>query len=86
VGALAGIRDGDRPADAGIAPGDERDPVGAYPRPPFPGAQQQPRPGLTGPMDPAPDHGEESYVGARPMPESPPVTSAILSVSRPLPT
>ncbi|KMO22119.1 SDR family oxidoreductase [Methylobacterium platani] len=39
------------------------DPRAAYPRPPFPGAQQQPRPGLTGPMDPAPDHGEESYVG-----------------------
>src|ERR1700712_4908980 len=30
---------------------------------PFPGDQQQPAPGLTSKMTPAPDHGEESYVG-----------------------
>lgn len=29
----------------------------------FPGDQQQPRPGLTSKMTPAPDHGEDSYVG-----------------------
>lgn len=34
-----------------------------FPRPPFP-AQQQSVPGKTGQMDPAPDHGEESYVGS----------------------
>ena len=39
------------------------DPREAGPRPPFPGHQQQERPGLTGPMDPPPDHGEASYVG-----------------------
>ncbi|MGN7127680.1 SDR family oxidoreductase [Methylorubrum thiocyanatum] len=32
-------------------------------RPPFPGEQQQERPGLTSLMTPAPDHGETSYVG-----------------------
>ena len=30
---------------------------------PYPGDQQQPAPGLTSKMDPAPDHGEDSYVG-----------------------
>ncbi|MDP4022428.1 SDR family oxidoreductase [Methylobacterium sp. NEAU 140] len=35
----------------------------AGPRPPFPGDQQQPRPGLTSKMTPRPDHGEDSYVG-----------------------
>ena len=30
---------------------------------PFPGNQQQPAPGLTSKMVPAPDHGEDSYVG-----------------------
>lgn len=39
------------------------DPREAGPRPPFPGDQQQARPGLTGTMRPAPDHGETSYVG-----------------------
>lgn len=39
------------------------DPRYAGPRPPFPGDQQQERPGLTSKMTPAPDHGEESYVG-----------------------
>lgn len=39
------------------------DPRNAGPRPPFPGDQQQERPGLTSKMDPAPDHGEDSYVG-----------------------
>jgi len=39
------------------------DPRRAGAQPPFPGDQQQPRPGLTSKMTPAPDHGEESYVG-----------------------
>ncbi|MGU3538022.1 SDR family oxidoreductase [Methylobacterium sp. A54F] len=39
------------------------DPREAGPKPPFPGDQQQPRPGLTSKMTPAPDHGEDSYVG-----------------------
>ncbi|KQP72806.1 NAD(P)-dependent oxidoreductase [Methylobacterium sp. Leaf113] len=39
------------------------DPRDAGPRPPFPGDQQQERPGLSSRMDPAPDHGETSYVG-----------------------
>ncbi|KQT58108.1 NAD(P)-dependent oxidoreductase [Methylobacterium sp. Leaf456] len=39
------------------------DPREAGPRPPFPGQQQQERPGLTSKMTPAPDHGETSYVG-----------------------
>ncbi|KQP61177.1 SDR family oxidoreductase [Methylobacterium sp. Leaf108] len=39
------------------------DPRDAGPRPPFPGDQQQERPGLTSRMTPAPDHGEDSYVG-----------------------
>ena len=39
------------------------DPREAGPRPPYPGDQQQPRPGLTSKMTPRPDHGEESYVG-----------------------
>ncbi len=39
------------------------DPRHAGPRPPYPGDQQQPRPGLSSKMTPAPDHGEESYVG-----------------------
>jgi NAD(P)-dependent dehydrogenase (short-subunit alcohol dehydrogenase family) len=34
-----------------------------YPNPPFPN-QKQPMPGLTGKMDPIPDHGEASYVGS----------------------
>jgi len=43
---------------------DPRDPAGAYPRPPYP-RQEQPWPGLACRMDPPPDHGETSYVGAR---------------------
>lgn len=39
------------------------DPREAGARPPFPGEQQQKRPGLTSKMIPAPDHGETSYVG-----------------------
>ena len=39
------------------------DPRTAYPQPAFPGDQQQPAPGLTSKMSPAPDHGEQSYVG-----------------------
>ncbi len=35
----------------------------AYPKPPFP-KQQQAMPGLTGRMDPIPDHGEASYKGS----------------------
>ncbi|MCJ2080305.1 SDR family oxidoreductase [Methylobacterium sp. J-090] len=39
------------------------DPRTTGPRPPFPGDQQQERPGLTSKMTPAPDHGEDSYIG-----------------------
>jgi len=39
------------------------DPTTKYPQPPFK-RQFQPFPGLAGKMDPVPDHGEESYVGA----------------------
>lgn len=39
------------------------DPREAGPRPPDPGKQRQPRPGLTSKMTPLPDHGEASYVG-----------------------
>jgi hypothetical protein len=34
-----------------------------HPSPPFP-KQQQPMPGHTGAMHPAPDHGEKSYRGS----------------------
>jgi len=34
-----------------------------YPKPPFP-KQKQPMPGVTGKMDPVPDHGEQSYKGS----------------------
>ncbi|MFF8882869.1 SDR family oxidoreductase [Streptomyces flaveolus] len=37
-------------------------PAEQYPQPDFP-AQDQPHPGWSGPMDPPPDHGEESYRG-----------------------
>ncbi len=40
-----------------------QDPRTSEPQPPFPGEQQQPRPGLSSKMTPAPDHGEDSYVG-----------------------
>ncbi|MFF8369890.1 SDR family oxidoreductase [Streptomyces lydicus] len=39
-----------------------RDPVTAHPQPEF-RQQDQAHPGWTGPMDPPPDHGEESYRG-----------------------
>src|SRR5215212_2564931 len=38
------------------------DPRNAYPRPPFP-KQEQNLPGDDDRLDPAPDHGEDSYVG-----------------------
>lgn len=41
----------------------QQNPVTQHPRPEFP-AQDQPHPGWTGPMDPPPDHGEESYRGS----------------------
>jgi NAD(P)-dependent dehydrogenase (short-subunit alcohol dehydrogenase family) len=39
-----------------------QDPIHQYPNPPFP-PQQQSAPGDVHEMDPAPDHGEKSYVG-----------------------
>ncbi|KUL36886.1 oxidoreductase [Streptomyces sp. NRRL F-4489] len=39
------------------------DPTTKHPRPEFP-QQDQPHPGWTGPMDPPPDHGEDSYEGS----------------------
>ncbi|MEV3988723.1 SDR family oxidoreductase [Streptomyces sp. NPDC049837] len=44
-------------------PREPQDPVTRHPRPDFP-EQEQPHPGWTGPMDPPPDHGEESYRGS----------------------
>jgi len=38
-------------------------PTHTHPRPDFP-EQDQPHPGWTGPMDPPPDHGEDSYEGS----------------------
>lgn len=38
------------------------DPTDRYPQPDFP-QQEQDHPGWTGPMDPPPDHGEDSYRG-----------------------
>ncbi|MEW2514440.1 SDR family oxidoreductase [Streptomyces sp. NPDC046870] len=43
--------------------GDRPNPVTQHARPDFP-SQDQPHPGWTGPMDPPPDHGEESYRGS----------------------
>lgn len=40
-----------------------QDPRTQYPKPPFP-EQPQPVPGIAAEMDPKPDHGEESYIGA----------------------
>ncbi|WP_328504016.1 SDR family oxidoreductase [Streptomyces sp. NBC_00457] len=40
----------------------QQNPATQHPRPEFP-SQDQPHPGWTGPMDPPPDHGEESYQG-----------------------
>lgn len=40
-----------------------QDPRTQYPKPPFP-KQPQPAPGLVAKMEPAPDHGETSYVGS----------------------
>ncbi|PWI44456.1 SDR family oxidoreductase [Streptomyces sp. ICBB 8177] len=42
---------------------EQQHPADQHPKPDLP-AQDQPHPGWTGPMDPPPDHGEESYVGA----------------------
>ncbi|KAA0942213.1 SDR family oxidoreductase [Streptomyces apricus] len=42
---------------------EQRNPVDQHPRPDFPQQEQQ-HPGWTGPMDPPPDHGEESYEGS----------------------
>ncbi|WP_406004920.1 SDR family oxidoreductase [Streptomyces sp. NBC_00637] len=39
------------------------DPTRKHPRPDFPDQEQQ-HPGWTGPMDPPPDHGEDSYEGS----------------------
>ncbi|MFD7706325.1 SDR family oxidoreductase [Streptomyces sp. NPDC059785] len=46
------------PVDSG-----SQNPVEKHPRPEFPQQDQQ-HPGWTGPMDPPPDHGEESYRGS----------------------
>jgi len=42
---------------------EQQHPGKQHPRPDFP-AQDQPHPGWTGPMDPPPDHGEDSYRGS----------------------
>ncbi len=48
---------------AGVTPKPLQDPATKYPRPPYP-RQSQRWPGLTGEMDPKPDHGEASYKGS----------------------
>jgi NAD(P)-dependent dehydrogenase (short-subunit alcohol dehydrogenase family) len=50
-------------AHAADATASLRNPVTAYPRPPFPRQQQEP-PGLAREMTPRPDHGETSYRGS----------------------
>src|SRR5579875_2047389 len=45
------------------ATADLQNPVGKYPKPPFP-KQSQPWPGLAKNMQPPPDHGEKSYKGS----------------------
>jgi NAD(P)-dependent dehydrogenase (short-subunit alcohol dehydrogenase family) len=50
-------------ATAAAIPKPLEDPTKKYPRPPY-NAQSQPWPGLASKMDPAPDHGEESYRGS----------------------
>ncbi|WP_320781633.1 SDR family oxidoreductase [Streptomyces sp. CRN 30] len=42
---------------------EQQNPVEQHPQPDLPD-QEQPHPGWTGPMDPPPDHGEESYRGS----------------------
>ncbi|WP_190200326.1 SDR family oxidoreductase [Streptomyces djakartensis] len=49
--------EGGRPVTGQQHPGEQ------HPTPEFP-SQDQPHPGWTGPMDPPPDHGEESYRGS----------------------
>ncbi|MEU3513538.1 SDR family oxidoreductase [Streptomyces longwoodensis] len=41
----------------------QQDPTTQHPQPDF-ASQDQPHPGWTGPMDPPPDHGEDSYRGS----------------------
>lgn len=55
----------DQHGDPNGPAGDGRpvDPVDKHPQPEFP-QQEQEHPGWTGPMDPPPDHGEESYRGS----------------------
>ncbi len=48
---------------AAPAPPELENPVGKYPKPPFP-EQSQPWPGLAGKMNPRPDHGEKTYKGS----------------------
>ncbi len=45
-----------------------RNPVTAYPQPEQP-PQDQSAPGLAKDMDPTPDHGEDTYVGANRLPD-----------------
>ncbi|MEU2463688.1 SDR family oxidoreductase [Streptomyces sp. NPDC012486] len=45
-----------------------QDPTQLHPRPEFP-QQEQEHPGRTGPMDPPPDHGEDSYRGHELLPD-----------------
>lgn len=42
---------------------EQQHPAEQYPTPAFP-SQDQPHPGWTGPMDPPPDHGEDTYRGS----------------------
>ncbi|MER7400661.1 SDR family oxidoreductase [Streptomyces sp. NPDC000151] len=50
-------------AGSGAPSGQPQNPREKHPQPDFP-AQEQEHPGWTGPMDPPPDHGEDSYRGS----------------------
>jgi NAD(P)-dependent dehydrogenase (short-subunit alcohol dehydrogenase family) len=69
VGAIAVPALGDQSASGATGPAQDgapaanKNPVTAYPQPPFP-SQQQPWPGLASKMTPRPDHGESSYKGS----------------------
>ncbi|MBW0005790.1 MAG: SDR family oxidoreductase [Hyphomicrobiales bacterium] len=63
LGAVAAIAAPATAQTSSESRGGKQDPREKHPRPPFL-AQSQPWPGLAGQMNPRPDHGETSYVGA----------------------
>lgn len=63
VAAVGPILPAEAAGPAAAAPEPLKDPITAYPRPPFK-SQTQPWPGLASKMEPVPDHGEKSYKGS----------------------